>query len=172
MGINSEQLQQLSRDELIDIIQTQADLLAAQAAQIAQLQLQVQALTDQLNKNSRNSSKPPSSDGFKKQPKSQRKKGHKRNGGQPGHVGETLEMVAEPDVIEAHALDQCPACNADLQGVSSHDMQKRQVFDVPPVRMVVTEHQAEVKCCPQCQRRTFRSFQVPTRQFRRGQKRP
>jgi transposase len=158
MEINSEQLQQLSRDELIDIIQTQADLLAAQAAQIAQLQLQVQALTDQLNKNSRNSSKPPSSDGFKKQPKSQRKKGHKRNGGQPGHVGETLEMVAEPDVIEAHALDQCPACDADLQGVSSHDMQKRQVFDVPPVRMVVTEHQAEVKCCPQCQREVRASF--------------
>ena len=81
MDKNPEQLRQLSVDELISIIQTQADLLAAQAAQIAQFQAQLQTLTDQLNKNSRNSSKPPSNAGFKQKPKSQRKRGQKPNGG-------------------------------------------------------------------------------------------
>jgi len=101
-------------------------------------------------KNSGNSGKPPSSDGLRKKPVNLREKGKRRSGGQPGHEGNTLEMVAEPDHIERHAVETCPRCAADLRAVEPLRVEKRQVFDVPPVRLAVTEHQAEVKQCPGC----------------------
>jgi len=71
------------------------------------MQDQLQALQDQLNKNSKNSSKPPSSDGLKKpRTKSQEIAGQKKNGGQEGHVGHTLEPVEDPDYIELHEVEQ------------------------------------------------------------------
>lgn len=124
------------------------------------LQDQLQALQDQLNKNSKNSSKPPSSDGLKKTPrtKSQRKPGNKKNGGQEGHVGHTLEPVEEPDHIEVHVADRCTVCDATLEDVEAEDHQRRQVFDIPPVKIEVTEHQAEIKTCPHCGRTNMASF--------------
>ena len=114
------------------------------AGELQTMQDQLQALQDQLNKNSKNSSKPPSSDGLKKTPrtKSQRKPGNKKNGGQAGHVGHTLESVEEPDHIEVHVADRCTVCGATLEDVEVDDCQKRQVFDIPPVKIEVTEHQA------------------------------
>jgi len=124
------------------------------------MQDQLQALQDQLNKNSKNSSKPPSSDGLKKTPrtKSQRKPGNKKNGGQEGHVGRTLEPVEEPDHIEVHVADRCTVCGATLEDVEADDYQKRQVFDIPPVKIEVTEHRAEIKTCPHCTARNMAVF--------------
>ena len=130
------------------------------ARELQTLQDQLQVLQDQLNKNSKNSSKPPSSDGFKKTPrtKSQRKPGNKKNGGQKGHVGHTLNPVEEPDHIEVHVADRCAVCGATLEDVEADDHQKRQVFDIPPVKIEVTEHQAEIKTCPHCSARNMASF--------------
>jgi len=124
------------------------------------LQDQLQALQDQLNKNSKNSSKPPSSDGFKKTPrtKSQRKPGNKKNGGQEGHVGHTLNPVEEPGHIEVHVADRCAVCGATLEDVEAEDHQRRQVFDIPPVKIEVTEHQAEIKTWPHCSARNMALF--------------
>ncbi|KAF5415799.1 MAG: hypothetical protein C5S48_04895 [Candidatus Methanogaster sp.] len=124
------------------------------------LSWELQTMQDQLNKNSKNSSKPPSSDGFKKTPrtKSQRKPGNKKNGGQDGHVGHTLEPVEEPDHIEVHVVDRCTVCGATLEGVEVDDYQKRQVFDIPPIKIEVTEHQAEIKTCPHCNARNMALF--------------
>ena len=73
-----------------------------------EVQTELQALKDQLNKNSKNSSKPPSSDGLKKpRTKSLRKKGRKKNGGQEGHKGHTLESVENPDHTEVHKASGC-----------------------------------------------------------------
>jgi transposase len=91
---------QLSREALLALIAHQAEQMELRKAQVAQLTAQVEKLKGQLAKNSSNSSKPPSSDGLKKsQPKSRREKGKRKSGGQPGHPGETLKLVAVPDEL-------------------------------------------------------------------------
>ncbi len=126
-------------------------LFEQQAALIRALEARIQALEDQIGKNSRNSSKPPSSDGLKKpKPKSRRERSGKPSGGQKGHVGYRLEPVAKPQHTEVHAVLECRQCHADLAGVTASKVEKRQVFDLPEIRLEVTEHQAEVKTCPVC----------------------
>jgi len=108
----------------------------------------VARLEGQLAKNSRNSSKPPSTDGFgKPAPKSLRKKGKRKSGGQPGHAGHTLRMVRHPDHTELHRVEKCGRCGSCLKDSKSGGVEKRQVHDLPPARLVVTEHRAEIKTC-------------------------
>jgi transposase len=135
--IDRQQLEKLDTDSLIELI--------------LEMQRQIQELRDQLAKDSHNSGKPPSSDGLKKpKTRSLRPKGEHPYGGQPGHKGDTLKQVAEPDHIEMHPVTACPHCETDLAEIEPHDYEKRQVFDVPPVRLEITEHQAEVKRCSGC----------------------
>jgi transposase len=151
LDLDRSQLEKLDKEALISIIlvlqQQVKELQETVAAQAAE----IQKLRDQLAKNSRNSGKPPSSDGLKKpRPRNLRKKTGRRSGGQKGHKGHTLKMAEKPDHIEVHPVSQCPHCTADLRAVEPCGLERRQVFDVPPVRIEVTEHQAEIKVCSQC----------------------
>jgi len=81
-----------------------ADLVIAMAARVADLEAQVKELTRQLHQNSRNSSQPPSSDGYEKPaPKSRREKSGKPSGGQLGHSGAHLALRNDPDHVVVHS---------------------------------------------------------------------
>jgi transposase len=143
----------LSREMMWTIIQEQREM-------IGQLTARIQELEDRLAQNSGNSGKPPSSDGLKKKPapKSLRPKGKRKTGGQPGHAGHTLEMVSEPAHIEVHRLTNCPQCQPDLSTAPMIAVDRRQVVDVPPITLEVTEHQSPVLWCPNCHQHVQASF--------------
>lgn len=126
---------------------------------ISMLEREVAELREQLSKNSRNSSKPPSSDGYQKpQPKSLRMKSGLLPGGQRGHKGETLKMRDDPDEVIVHGVSQCERCGCSLDEVSATRVEKRQVFDLPLVEIVVIEHRSERKQCPCCGHESTASF--------------
>lgn len=118
-------------------------------AQVTVLAARVRELESRINTNSRNSGKPPSSDGFKKT-KSQRKKSGSSRGAQKGHPGHTLEMVDSPDKVRVHKVEQCQECGISLAAQAAESVERRQVFDMPPLKLEVTEHRSERKTCPVC----------------------
>ena len=121
----------------------------------AQLEKQAGALKDlhaRLSKNSRNSGKPPSSDGYgkPKRTESLRERGRKPNGGQPGHKGYTLKRSENPDHTETYKPGECENCGISPEDVVAVGEEERQVYDIPAIRIEVTSHRAEIKICPGC----------------------
>jgi len=147
----------LSREDILAIYEEGPEAVVAlvqtifskQAARIAELEERIKSLEDQKNKNSRNSSKPPSTDTFQKI-KGQRKPSGKTVGGQKGHKGHTLEMTDKPDHVIVHPVTKCETCGRSLCDAKAVSYERRQVFDLPPIKVEVFEHQAERKICPNC----------------------
>jgi transposase len=133
--------------------------IAEQQKTITELRASVMQLEARLAANSTNSNRPPSSDGLKKgppKPRSLRRRSGKKPGGQPGHPGTTPMWENNPDQIVIHAPPSvCDACNAPLP--EPNIFASRQVFDLPEIRYVATEHRAlESQCsCGKLHRATF-----------------
>jgi transposase len=139
----------------IKSLQSQVETLSKEKKALSN---RVKSLESQVNKNSNNSSKPPSSDGLKKKTKSLRTKSSKKPGGQEGHDGKTLELSENPDEIIVHTVDKCDICGESLQDVTPERQIIRQVIDIPEIKVKVTEHRAEVKKCPKCRRKNTGKF--------------
>jgi transposase len=146
-------------DQLWDVVRVQSKTIDSLTQQVSSLTAEVNTLKEKLSKNSNNSSKPPSSDGYSKPtPKSLRQKTGKPSGGQRGHKGQTLRMVATPNIIKKHAITSCMHCCADLSHAPIIDVEHRQTFDLPPIELEVTEHQAQIKHCKICNKNSKASF--------------
>ena len=167
--------QRPTRDQLIELGRTNPESLVDLTLSLWDRVEALEAKLAALERNSRNSSKPPSSDkgnfGNPPKPKSLRGKSGRKPGGQQGHPGDTLSRVTEPDTIIEHRLAPdavCPACGTPLGRESAElpaadcpdfpDCECRQVFDLPAIRIEVTEHRAEKLVCPACGETTTAPF--------------
>jgi transposase len=143
-----EEIRAIARGGEDEVVALVRELLQA----IAILAKRVQELEDKLAKNSHNSSKPPSSDGMNKpkRTRSLRKSSGKKSGAQAGHPGHGLKLVEKPDKVKRYQIEVCSQCQASLEKTAIKRVEKRQEYELPPIRLIVTEHQAEVKCCQHC----------------------
>jgi transposase len=146
--------QLISREEILAVYQqgeaAVIDLVEGILKKTWELELRIQVLEDRLKKDSRNSSKPPSGDGFGKRTKSLRTKSDRKSGGQTGHEGSTLEWREEVDETIIHPVEHCEACGGSLAATEVLEWDLRQVHDLPPLKLEVKEHQIEVKKCEHC----------------------
>ena len=140
-------------EELAEQNNALSEELREKDARIERLEERMKLLEDRLSMNSRNSSKPPSSDGLKKPPapKSLRGKSGRKPGGQHGHPGTTLEQTSDPDVVVRHIPDRC-SCGCSLEAEAGEVVRRHQVFEIPEKPVLVTEHQVFRKRCPRCGR--------------------
>jgi transposase len=122
--------------------------IAGLRAQVAELQAQVADLAARVRQNSKNSSKPPSSDGLgKPAPKSLRRKSGRGPGRPKGQPGATMQLTGNPDHVVRHEPACCAGCAADLAGAREAGTVRRQVTEIPPVKAEVTEHQMIGRRC-------------------------
>ena len=141
-------------------------LVESLVARINALEARIEVLENQKSKDSKNSSKPPSGDGFAKRTNSLRTKSGRPSGGQKDHPGNTLEWQDEVDEVFVHPVVDCKSCGTSLEFVEVVNLRcsllgalpwsgsptgaHPQVHELPPIKLVVHEHQAEEKCCPNC----------------------
>jgi transposase len=138
------ELSHAQKDELIVALFAQVQSLGEQQAVLI---ARIAQLEGRLALNSKNSSKPPSSDGLNKPaPKSLRLSGQKPNGGQKGHSGSTLRQSAQVDETIAHqAGSRCRACQLEML---DHEVaETRQVFELPELRIRTVAHQQIRSTC-------------------------
>ena len=108
------------------------------------------SLRSRLDKNSKNSSKPPSSDSFSKpasRDRSLRESSGKPQGKQAGSASASLPMTATPDRVLRHEPTNCRGCGSSLRSVPRTIAATRQVIDMPPIKVETVEHQRIQKRC-------------------------
>jgi transposase len=155
-----------NQPQLAAVIAPLIAIIEQQSHRIAQLEAEVAQLRSQLNQNSQNSHKPPSSEGYARSNQSPAfsKRKTRRRGGQPGHRGHTLNMVADADTLDEQRPAHCLDCGHPLMGVDAESVERRQVFsaghsaDLPEPRLMVHEYRRPVCRCPGCGERNQQPF--------------
>jgi len=141
--MDRRKLEALEKSQLIDIILLMTEEIKTLTAKVAELE-------GRLNTNSRNSSKPPSKDGFDIPTlKSLRTKSDKKPGGQKGHKGVGLKLERAPDEVIEHRAEYCQTCGMDLNGVSCICVKTSNVIDFQVEVRIVAHHQMK-SICPAC----------------------
>ena len=155
----NERLRQENERLRSELAKAQADVVELRGL-VDMLVERVKELEARLAQDSHNSNWPSSRDKGRRQTKSLRQKSGKKPGGQAGHSGKTLEMVVEADQLVTHRPKQCEACGHGLAevGAEAGELQRRQVFDLPPLQLEVTEHRVETVVCPGCRKRNVGAF--------------
>jgi len=138
-----------SYEQLAALVATQERTIAQLQARIVEQDAEIAELKRQLGASSRNSSKPPSSDGLDKPaPKSLRGRSERKPGGQPGREGRTLRQVERPDEVVVHEPGACTGCGGTLTGEDRPaGVLRRQVFDIPKSTVRVVEHRLLARRC-------------------------
>jgi transposase len=150
-NLTKEQLQQFSKDELIDLILLLIKQNEELKGQVAALKNEVEELKHKLNlrnKDSNNSSKPPSSDNKPNGGLHRSFKSGKKPGGQKGHAGSSREHVENPDEIIKCSPSTCTSCGNSLDGIDGILKAIRQLIDIPPIKPHVAEYQLLEITCP------------------------
>jgi transposase len=129
---------------------------AALRKENAQLREENKELKARLGQNSSNSHKPPSGEGYHKKVALPKESG-KKQGGQKGHKGNTLQMVSQADQVVECKPEVC-SCGADLSAVVSRVAESRQVFDLPEPKLEVIEYRRMSCSCPACGAQVSGSF--------------
>jgi transposase len=138
-----------------DWVQTPASVQALVVGLVTRLQaleVEVAKLREQINRNSGNSSKPPSSDGpGVVKGKIEKKRSGRQQGGQPGHAGTRRKLVPVEDLKVGHDIkpESCRCCGENLIGEDSHPY-RHQVAEIPPVKIEVTEYRLHTLTCEHC----------------------
>ena len=115
------------------------------------MMVEMQELRRRLGQNSSNSSRPPSSDPPQTPKRATRGPSGRKAGGQPGHGGSHRQMVADPDATVEHLPEHCSGCGGDLgAGEPVGDPVCHQVWELPAVVCVVTEHRRLRRRCACC----------------------
>jgi len=157
--MTEEEARQLLKEqaELKEVVAQKDQRIEELEARLMRALQRIEELERRLAKDSHNSSKPPSSDGLKRKERP-RPKSEKAKGGQAGHPGHTLEQVASPDRVLTHRPSHCEACQCELGQEVGQVKERRQIHELPDLRLIVTEHQVESICCPACQHLTVARF--------------
>jgi len=161
MGGENKRFKKLTREQILTLYKVGPEAVVSLVEylqdSIESLHERVRAVEELLKKNSHNSNKPPSSDGMKKIPHVRKPTG-KKPGGQKGHEGKTLRMVDKPDNVQMHKVECCGRCGKSLKMKKATGYDSRQVFDIPPKQIIVTEHRVEKKECQRCGEVTIAEF--------------
>jgi transposase len=144
-----EQLDSLSREELLPLVKALVVLVTQQAERIAQLEKEL-ASYRKPPADSSNSSHPPSKD---KKSSAPRKKKKKKHGPPFGHKRHTRPLVANPDQVVVCRAEQCSHCQTDLRGVEPESIIRHQVTEIPIIKPLVIETQQHKTRCPHCRKR-------------------
>jgi transposase len=137
-----EALESLSKEQLIDLVLQQQEQIEILGGRIGALEAHIAELEQRLGKNSQNSSKPPSTDGPGAKPRTSKKRGKRKHGGQPGHEGHSRELLPVEQVTQAIALKPktCECCGRALHGEGVCP-ERHQVWEIPEIKATVVEYQ-------------------------------
>lgn len=145
-------------DPNVKVIINQLLLIIAGQQQIIEEQKQkIEELEEKLKTNSNNSSTPPSADNFNlEKKKKQKKRGKKRKqGGQPGHIGKTRDLLPLEEVDHIEEIRPPKECSCGALVIPTQNYKRHQVHDIPPIKPFVTEWQLYSGRCCGCEKTCF-----------------